>query len=392
VNILTLVLATLQQVGLTMVRFGLPALAPFIRSDLRLSLVQVGVLIAALDVSSILTYIPLGVLTDRWGERRVLIAGGIIVGGAAVLGALAPTYGLMFASLVLAGIGFPSGHIGGGKIVTRYFPPRTRGVAVGVRQSGLSLGGLAAALMIPTISEMEGWRAAMGLVGALCALFGLLCVWLPREEGRPPTAGPGIAGIRHLAADRDFRLITLTATLLVVGQFTLQGYFALFLVDAHGWQLASAARLLALIHIGGVCGRLLWGAVSDRLTNGRRKPVLSWVVVGGAIVLLTLSAFPAHVGAAAALTVAFLGGIFLAGWNGLAITMLLERGGATRPATALGVALSVIYLGTLSGTPIFAWIVERAGSYTPAWLIVATCYAAAWFILRRVEEEARSPG
>jgi predicted MFS family arabinose efflux permease len=386
VDILTLTLATLQQVGLTMVRFGLPALAPFIREDLRLSLVQVGVLMAALEVSSIMTYIPLGMLTDRWGERRVLVAGGVIVGGAALLGARAPGYWLMFASLVLAGIGFPSGHIGGGKIVTRYFPPATRGVAVGVRQSGLSLGGFVAAITIPTISAHAGWRLAMSLGGAACALFGVLCILLPRDADGSQANHSKVASIRDFAADRDFRFITLTATLLVVGQFTLQGYLAFFLVDSHGWQPAAAARLLALVHIGGVCGRLVWGAASDRIAGSRRKPVLSWVITGGAVVLLVLSVFPAHAGAAIAVPVALLGGVFLAGWNGLAITMLLERGGATQAATALGLALSIIYMGTITGTPLFAWIVERTGSYTPAWLMVAVCYAAAWGTLRKVRE------
>jgi predicted MFS family arabinose efflux permease len=390
VNILTLALATLQQVGLTMVRFGLPALAPFIRQDLRLSLVQVGVLMVALEVSSILTYIPLGVLTDRLGERRVLVAGGVIVGGAATLGAIASGYWLLFASLIVAGIGFPSGHIGGGKIVTRYFPPETRGVAVGVRQSGLSLGGFLAAMLIPTISALAGWRFAMSSVGAVCGVFGLLCLLLPRDVERAPAGHSTTGHIRDLVADRDFRVTTLTASLLVVGQFTLQGYLAFFLVDAHEWQPAAAARLLAFVHLGGVCGRLLWGAASDRTAGSRRKPVLSWVIAGGTAVLLVLSVFPAHAGAALAVAVALVGGMFLAGWNGLAITMLLERSGASRAATALGLALSVIYIGTLCGTPLFAWIVERTGSYAPAWLMVTVCNAAAWGLLRLVRETARS--
>jgi predicted MFS family arabinose efflux permease len=259
-------------------------------------------------------------------------------------------------------------------------------VAVGVRQSGLSLGGFVAAIAIPTISAFGGWRLAMGAVGVVCACFGLLCVLLPRDAPPTSTVIPEASGIRDLARDRDFRLITLTATMLVVGQFTLQGYLALFLVDTRGWEPAGAARLLALVHIGGVCGRLLWGAASDRIAGSRRKPVLSWVIVGGALILLALSAFPADAGVAIAVTVAFLGGVFLAGWNGLAITMLLERGGAGRAATAMGVALSVIYVGTLSGTPFFAWIVERTGSYTPAWLMVVACYAAAWGLLRGVRE------
>ncbi|MFQ5839582.1 MAG: MFS transporter [Candidatus Methylomirabilales bacterium] len=381
----TLALATLQQAGLTLVRFGLPALAPFVREDLSLSLVQVGVLLAILDLGSFAAFIPTGIITDRWGERRVLQAGGIVMGMAVALAALTPSYGLLLVGLMLAGIGFPSGHTAGSKIVIRHFPAGSRGLAIGVRQAGLPIGGMAAALLIPFLAGLGGWQLALSAVGLLCAIFGLLCGVLPD----PPAGqgqGAGGAMIRHLLSDRDFLCITLMATALVVGQFTLPGYLPLFLVDRHGWTLSAAARLLAWVHFGGIVGRLMWGMVSDRFLKARRQPVMAWVIAGGGVLVLTLSQFPLGGGIGLASALAFFAGLFLVGWNGLFINLIVEKVGASKAATALGVSLTVMFLGTMASPPLFGWVVEVTHSYTPAWLLVALCQVVALLFLNLVRE------
>jgi predicted MFS family arabinose efflux permease len=372
-----------------MVRFGLPALAPFAQEGLRLSVVQVGVLLTALDLGSFIAFTPVGLLADRWSERRVLIAGGLLMGLIAAASALAPTYPFLLVGLALAGIGFPSGHIAGSKLVMRTFPPTSRGVAIGIRQAGLPLGGMLAALLIPFLAGIGGWRWGLGGVGAACALFGLLCAALPREQAdQASVAAPtsGRARIGALLADQGFVLATITATMLVIGQFMMQGYLALFLVDQHGWSPAAAGRLLVLVHLGGVMGRLVWGTASDRVTGGRRRPVLAWVVGGGAIVLLTLSGLPDRIGAGPAAPIAFFAGFFLAGWNGLAIMLIAELAGTGRAATAIGVSLTVMLLATMVGYPIFGWLVQASGSYALPWLLTAVCQTAALILLMRVQE------
>ncbi len=372
-----------------MVRFGLPALAPFVREGLRLSVVQVGVLLTALDLGSFVAFTPVGLLADRWSERRVLIAGGLLMGLVTAASALAPTYLFLLAGLALAGVGFPSGHTAGSKMVMRAFPPTSRGAAIGIRQAGLPLGGMLAALLIPFLAGVGGWRWGLGGIGVACALFGLSCVALPREQADQASvvaATSGRSRISGLLADRGFVFATLTATMLVIGQFMMQGYLALFLVDQHGWSPAAAGRLLVLVHLGGVIGRLVWGTASDRVTGGRRRPVLAWVVGGGALLLLTLSGLPAGIGAAPATPVAFLAGFFLAGWNGLAITLIAELAGTGRAATAIGVSLTVMFLATMAGYPVFGWLVQASRSYALPWVLTAVCQTTALLFLMRVRE------
>jgi len=379
-------LTTLQQVGLTLVRFGLPVLMPFVRADLGLSVVQVGMLLTALDLGSFAAFVPAGLATDRLGERRVLVAGGVLMGIAAALTSLAPSYLFLLLGLMLTGIGFPSGHTGGSKLVMRRFPPRARGVAIGIRQSGLPIGGALAALAIPYLSGIGGWRTALAAVGLLCALLAGLCALLPRDESGEPEPRAGRTRLIELASDRGYAVLTLMATMLVIGQFTLQGYYALFLVDQHGWAPSAAGGVLAWIHLGGVAGRLAWGAVSDRLAGARRKPVLVWVIAGGFLLLVGLSRLPAGTGVGLAAAVALAGGILLAGWNGLAVNLIVERAGAARAATALGASLTIMYLGTMASYPVFGSVVEAAHSYGPAWLLVAGCQGVALALLTRVRE------
>lgn len=386
----TLVLATLQQSGLTVVRFGLPALAPFVREDLGLSLVQVGILLAATDMGGFPSFIPTGLLADRWGERSVLRAGGMVMGLAAILGALAPSYGILLLCLAAGGIGFPSGHTAGSKAVVRRYPLHRRGLAIGVRQAGLPVGGMVAALLIPALAGVGGWRVALAGAGLLCAFLGLLCGALPPDPPSEERPSARIGVVRRFLLDPDFLSVTLLACCLVVGQFTLTGYLPLFLVDRHGWSPGPAARLLAWIHLGGIGGRLFWGAVSDRYVGARRRPVLALVIAGGGALIVAVSQFPHGGGAILASMLALFGGICLLGWNGLFINLVTEKVGADRAATALGVSLTVMFLSTMASPPLFGWVVDAAGSYTPAWFMVVLFQGIALLLLGRVREGSRS--
>ncbi len=382
----TLVLATLQQAGITLVRFGLPALAPFVREDLALSLLQVGILLAATDVGGFPSFIPTGILSDRWGERRVLRAGGIIVGSAAIIGTLAPSYGVLLLCLAIAGIGVPSGQTAGIKAVVRRFPGHARGFAIGVRQAGHPVGGMAAALLIPYLAGLGGWRVALAGVGVLCFLFGLLSGGLPPDSPSVKRRTASIGTIPSLFADRDFLSITLLGACLVVGQFALAGYLPLFFVDRHGWTPAGAARLLAWIHLGAIAGRIGWGVLSDRLIGGQRRPVLAWVIASGAVILVAVSQFPPGGGLVLVSALAFVGGLCLVGWNGLVVNLFTEGVEIDRAGTALGAHLSIRFLSAMVSPPLFGWVVDVAGSYTPAWFMVVLFQGVALWLLWRIRE------
>jgi sugar phosphate permease len=366
---------TLQQVALTFVRFGLPTLAPFFRPSLGLSLTETGLLLGIFDLGAIFTFYLTGLLTRRLGERSVLAAGAFLTGGLTVLAAASQQVWQVALLLALAGTGFPSSHVAGSQAVVDWFPTRERGLAMGVRQAGLPIGGFLAAAVLPGVAAAVGWRWALALAGGLCAATGLvILVALPRSDGLSPqmvTAGGPLPRLR-------LALATLAGSCLIFAQFCLVGYLPLFLVDEFGWGRAGAARLLLLVHLGGTVGRMGWGWLSDRAFGGQRTPPLLLVAAGGGVVLglLALLGASPSLGWGVAAAVALAGGLTLLGWNALLNTLVAEMAGrATAPV--LGLMLTSLYVFSTAAPPLFGRAVEVLGGYSPAWALVALAQVVA---------------
>jgi predicted MFS family arabinose efflux permease len=393
-----LALTTLQQAGLTSIRFGLPILAPFWRDDFHLSLGQVGLLLGAFDLGSFLLFIPIGLLTDRWGERRVLLAGALSTAFAAASVTQARSLASLALLIAIAGLGYGSGQTAGVKAVAAAFGAGGRGMAMGVRQSGLPLGGLIAALLMPPLSAAFGWRAALAAAAVVCALPGVLC-WIGLREaqaapGRPhlePAGRSTGAHLRRIVQNCGVRRTTEAAMLLVFVQMCYQGYLALYFVDRFGWSNHAATTLLVGVHLGGVLGRLAWGAVSDRRYGGRRVPALAWCVSAGTVFPLALVLLPASM--ARPLTagaVALAGGMLLLGWNGLYSTLVAESLRSGGAATAMGMSMTGLYATSMLAPPLFGWLVDHS-SYRAAWAALVLVMAGALLVSVRVPEPRARP-
>lgn len=388
-----LILATLQQAGLTTIRFGLPVLAPFWREALGVSLPQIGVLLGAFDFGALLMFVPIGLLADRWGEPAVLTAGALFTAATAAIVSDAHRLATLALLLALAGLGYGSGQTAGTKAVASAFGPAARGIAMGIRQSGLPLGGLFAALLIPVLAGAFGWRA--GLLGAagVCGLTGLLCAVGLRdaagaadeEDEGGPRRGRLVSRLTRILADPGIRRTTIVAMLLVIGQFCFQGYLPLYVVDRFGWSKHAAVALLLAVHGGGIAGRLGWGWLSDRVLRGLRTPALAWCAALCAVYPLALAALPRPVPVMVAATAACAGGLLLLGWNGLFSTLVLEHARAHDAGAAMGVSMTMLYAVTFITPPIFGWVVERS-SYATAWTALAAVLAAGYAVARRVPE------
>lgn len=396
---LLLALATLQQAGLTAVRFGIPVVAPFVRADLGLSLSTTGMVLGAFDLGALLTFYLTGRLTDRYGERRVMAAGAVLTGVVTAAAALAGRgLGALLALLVLAGTGFPSSQVAGSHAVVGWFPVRERGLAMGIRQAGLPAGGFAAALLLPGLASGWGWRAALLVAALACAASGVLVgLVLPRDEpgatrgatadaGVPTAGGTGGGRSERQPADAGGRAlvgwflrqaplvwVTLAACLLAAVQFCLTGYLPLFMEDVFRWSPGAAGRLLLVVHLGGMLGRLAWGWASDRRFAGERTRPMAGAAWTGLLVA-TLLALVALVGrpeggaaaAGAMVVLAALGGFGCLGWNGLYTTVVAECAGR-RSAPALGMSMTVLYVFTMLAPPLFGRVVDAAGHYAVAW-------------------------
>lgn len=361
-------------------------LTPFLLDALALTRAQVGLLLPAVYLGGVLVSLPGGVLTERFGVRPPLILALALTAAAMALATLAGTFGALLALSVVAGLGFGFLNPTTGKAIHDWFPARERGLAMGVKQAGLTGGGIASALALPPVAAALGWRAAV-FAGAGAALVAAVLVGLLHREVRPPAAGApagaGLAGLVPLLRRPGVRVVLGCGLALGVVQSSVLAYLVLYARETYAFSAVEAARALALAHLGGVIGRLGWGAASDRFFGGRRRPGLA---INAAIAALAFAAFAGGslVPAWLAGTVAVVAGAGAFGWVGLYFALMAEIGGARHAGLVTGLGVVFAWGGVLIGPPLFGLAVDATGAYRVPWLVLAALSLAVALVLPRL--------
>jgi sugar phosphate permease len=338
------------QASFSAILLGLPAIAPAIRQGYALTLPRVGVVLAAINFGLIVTLLPWGVVADRIGERAVLATG--LSGCAAALAVAGRTSS--FAGLVIALAA--AGALGGGtqsasgRAVMSWFGPEERGLALGIRQTAVPLGGAIAAGVLPALTHISLAAAFDGLaIGCLAAAVvgGVLL--------RSEPAGVEHGELGRPLRDRRMWLLCLGSTFYVTTQISLIGFLVLFLHDDRGLSTAAAAAVLAVTQILGGLARIVAGRLSDRLH-------LRIVPLRRIALLLTVATavVTALVHASLWLVVPALvcSGVFALAWNGLSFTAAAELAGRARSGAAIGLQQTFLSAGSIAAPITFAAIVH----------------------------------
>lgn len=331
--------------------------------------------------------VPVGWLTERRGVGLPLAGGLVTVGALAALAAGAPSFPALLACLVLAGFGFSVLNPTTGKAVYDWFPARERGVAMGIKQAGLTLGGIVAALSLPPIAAALDWRIAMATAGAAAIVMALVVVLAYRAPAvryaARPAAPARFRALGPFLRRRGVAVIFGAGLALSIAQSSLLGYLVLFARETFAISSVEAARLLALAHLGGVAGRLGWGVVSDRLFFGRRRPGLAINALIGAAAYVCF-AFGDRLPLGAAVVLAFVAGVGAFGWVGLYFALVAEIGGAASAGLLTGLATVFAWSGVLVGPPLFGWMLALTDSYRLPWLVLAAISVGVAAVLPRL--------
>lgn len=358
--------------------FGLPVLVPTLRAEYSLSLGRIGVVLAAAWVGTTLALLPWGLAADRFGERVVMSVG--LAGCAVFLAAAAFAAGFreLVVLLGLAGASGASVNSASGRAVMQWFDASERGLALGVRQSAIPVGGFVGALALPRIADAGGKEAAFLFLAGLCVTGAVLGALVLR--GREDGGELGTATIVETLGDGKLWRLSLGSGLFVYAQLAVLGFGVLFLHDVHGLSDSRAALVIAGSQVLAIALRIAAGRWSD-VVGSRLNPL---VRIGGATSLgLGLVALLAG-GPLWLLvpTLAAAGGISMA-WNGLSFTAAAELAGSERSGAAIGFQQTVLGgIGVVSPI-IFATTVSGA-SWRAAFALAAVTPVAGLLALRRL--------
>jgi ACS family hexuronate transporter-like MFS transporter len=349
-------------------------LAPFLLESMALSRVQVGLFLPAVYLGGVLMALPAGWLTDRLGVRATLGLGQVIIGVMVMLATFTWSLPTFLGCLVVAGFGFSVLNPSTGKAVIEWFPPRRRGFAMGIKQTGLTLGGLIAALTMPPLALHLGWRHALATAGALSLLSAALVAVIYRTPAAAvaarPTEWPRVAELGMFLRRPGVVIVFLSGLALSIAQSAVLAYLALYAKETFAVSAVAAGQFLALAQVGGTGSRLAWGAISDRFFGGRRRPgVMINALIGAAA--YALLALGERLPTPLAVPLAVVAGAGAFGWVGLYLALVAEIGGVRYAGLLTGVAVAFSWSGVLVGPPIFGLVLQATGSYTAPWLILA---------------------
>jgi sugar phosphate permease len=350
---------TVASASTAMFVIGLPVIAPALRAEYGLSLGQIGVLLAAQWVGVTLGLLPWGLAADRFGERAVMSLG---LGGSAIFlaaAAFAPAFPELLTLVGLAAASGASVNAASGRAVMQWFGADERGLALGVRQAAIPIGGFVAALALPRVTQAGGVEAAFLFLAVVCAGGALVAATILRERGH----GDELEAASLVGTLRDAKLwrLSLGSGLYLYAQLAVIGFGVVFLHDERGLSESRAALVIALSQVLAVVLRIGVGRWSDVVAS-RLDPILRIGVAVSVAIALTAALTEGPLWLLVPV-LAVAGGLSMA-WNGLAFTAAAELAGTERSGAAIGFQQTV--LGGIGIVSPLVFAASVAGTSWPA--------------------------
>ncbi len=239
--------------------------------DFDLSSADLGFLTATYMLAFAAFQLPLGVLLDRYGPRRVLTALMCVAGTGALVFSLAQDFVMLSLGRALIGLGVSGCLMGAIKAFTLWFPLSRLATLNGLYLAIGGLGGLSATAPAEAFLGPFGWRALFSVLAAASVSAAALIFFLVPEKplpGHGQTLRAQIAGFGRIFASTPFWRIALPLVVCHAVYQALQGlWLAPWLYDVAGFERAAVAGALFTTAVAYTVGSVFFGVSSDRLAG-----------------------------------------------------------------------------------------------------------------------------
>jgi MFS family permease len=344
---------------------GIAFLIPSLQAKRGIPLPEASLLSSMPSWGMVATLILWGYVLDRVGERIVMTAGSALTAAAAYAAASVHSMVWVGVYLLLGGMAAASCNTAGGRLVSGWFPPQQRGLAMGIRQTAQPLGIALGALVIPELGERSP-RAGLMLPALVCAVAAVVSVL---GVTNPPRKSRKTATEQELASPYRGSLllwrIHAVAGLLMMPQTVTVTFMLVWLMNHHGWSVGAAGVLVTLAQLLGALGRVVVGRWSDRV-GSRMWPVR--IIAVGAAVTLFLLALSDEVDSRFDVPLMIAISVIAVLDNGLEATAITEFAGSFWSGRALGVQNTTQRLMAAAGPPLFGALIAAA-KYPSAWAL-----------------------
>jgi MFS transporter, FSR family, fosmidomycin resistance protein len=362
-------------------------LFPMLKAQLGIGFVELGLALTVFNIVSGLVQTPMGYAVDRFGARRVLVAGLTLGGLAYVSIGLFPVYPWILCASVLLGVANAVYHPADYAILGSVIDPSRLGKAFSFHTFAGFAGSAIAPILMLLGAQSFGVQPAIMAAGALGILVAVplaFAGWLDRTAAEQAHAAAEHIPLRQLLTPAVLGLVGFF-TLLSLSSGALTNYSAVALISVYGISLSSANLALSAFLFASAVGVLAGGIVADRT---RRHGDVAAFGFGGAAVLIllvgTVDIGPVLLAAAMA------GAGFLSGMISPSRDMLVR---AASPPGAFGRVFGIVTTGfNIGGTVgplIGGWIMDHN---LPRWVFFSSVLFMAMTSVMALASDRRSRG
>ncbi|MFM1991248.1 MAG: hypothetical protein RJA99_4205 [Pseudomonadota bacterium] len=341
-------------------------IAPELVRELSLGPQALGLAGGMFFVVLIVVQLPIGVMLDWIGPRRLVAGLTVVAVAGALLTAAAQGEASLIAARAVVGLGCAAHFMAAVLICSRRFAGERLGTALSRVFALSQIGNLLAGWPLAALAETSGWRAAFVLAAAATAAAGAAFWWTLRDDADAPAGGPPRApeplrtvlrGVIDVLRAPGLAPVIAIQTVAYAVVSTVLGLWAgPYLHDVHGLDAGHRGAVLAAMTIAQVLGVLVVGPLDARFNT--RKGV---VLTGGGLTLATLAALALWPSPPTPVAIALL--VALCGVASYGVT-IVAHGRSLFPDRLLGRGMTTLNLAQVIGASVMP---VATGAVAAAW-------------------------
>lgn len=376
---LTALVATLAiQIYVSVAATSVSVLAPVMAPDFGLSPKLVGVFIGLVYATAMTASLCSGAFIARYGAIGVSQICVLLCGAGVLLLPIAPWMPITIAILVLAplviGTGYGPITPASSQILARTTPPHRMGLTFSIKQTGVPAGAALGGAVLPALALAFGWKATLTGLALLAILVAAAAqpiradLDVMRDRTRRFTLATTLRPLRKVFASPVLAELSIVSFFYSALQVSLMSFLVVYLTEALGWSLVAAGFALSLATVGGITGRILWGAVSDHFVRPRVLLGLLGLAAGACSVATAL--YPAAGPATPLLILSGVFGLTAIGWNGVQLAEVARQSPPGEAGAITGASAFVAFSGVVIGPPLFGLIAATTGAYQASFVSI----------------------
>ena len=344
-------------------------LSHFIKIGFLLNEASVGLITSAVFIGSMSVSFLSGLIVDSLGPHRTLkISYGVLAMGS-ILAYFSESYLLLIGAYYLIGAGYGMVTPATNSTIMDHFFPR-HASPMGIKQSGVPIGTILAALALPLLALHYSLRIAFLFLFFVTAIIAVLIRGEKRGSLEKTSRAKTKGTIKMVLKDRRILVISVITAFLSWGQQSVFTYFVLY-VTSMNYEVLVAEVLFIVLLLGSVLGRILWPSLTLRLFGGHRlrNYTLITALAGGMLFLFPNAGTSIYAISAMAVAIGFTA----VAWNSNYVTLISEIAPKGSVGTYSGTSMTIISLGSIVGTPLSGYMVDATGGeFSIMWMFLGS--------------------